>query len=261
MDKDTLRRGRPSLHRQYQILATQKKLPDPAHFGISMALCGGDAALFLAFELLADSRVPEHIHTTVKQLFTNQLISTCAGQMQDIYFEALPDMPSKNDIYRLMKTKTASYTLALPLMVGAAFAGQPARTLAKLQTIGIAAGTIFQIRDDELGLLGNTEQIGKPVGSDIIEGKKTLLYYYLSKACTSGERSKTKSIFGNSGATSKDIAYVQTLVRRHNIPRLLAEEIGDLEKKALKVVGELNLDNKSRSELVSLVKFCGNRLV
>ena len=51
---------------------------------------------------------------------------------------------------------------------------------------------IFQIRDDELGVMGNTAKTGKPVGADIREGKKTLIYYYLMKTCTCDRTTATK---------------------------------------------------------------------
>jgi geranylgeranyl diphosphate synthase type I len=259
MDNDDLRRGQPSLHRQYQSLATGEKLADADHFGTSMAICGGDAALFLAFELLASCQAAPQVQATVQQLFVNQLVTTCAGQMQDLYLEARPDMPSKKAIHELMQTKTASYSLSLPMAIGAALAGQTAATLTKLQNIGISAGTIFQIRDDELGIMGKADEIGKPVGSDITEGKKTLVYYYLLRNCSASEYEKAKAIFGNPIATPEDIEYIQKLVKRHKIPQLLNNEVSRLEKAAIKHINGLSVSIKNKAEFKELVRFCGNR--
>jgi geranylgeranyl diphosphate synthase type I len=258
MDNDDLRRGQPSLHRQYQSLATSEKLANADHFGTSMAICAADAALFLAFELLASSQAAPRMQTA-KQIFVDQLVITCAGQMQDLYLEARPDMPSKKAIYELMQTKTASYTLSLPMAVGAALAGQTGSTIKKLQDIGTNAGIIFQIRDDELGVMGRAEKIGKPVGSDITEGKKTLLYYYLLKSCGIAEHNKAKAIFGNPKATPEDIAYIQKLVRHHKIPQLLNNEVSHLEKAAIKQIDGLDVSDKNKTEFKELVRFCGNR--
>lgn len=259
MDGDELRRGRPSFHRQYQTVGADHGLLDTPQFGINMAMCGGDIALFLAFGLLASSKIAPEVRATVDKLFTGQLVDTCVGQMQDVYFEARPAVPSKRAIYGIMRAKTATYTLALPLAMGAALAGQSVATLSKLQAFGAAAGTIFQIRDDELGVMGNSRKTGKPVGADIKEGKKTLLYYYLTKRCTATERKKMKTVFGNPNSTTDDVAYVQDLVQSHRIPQLLNDDIMRLETRATRQIDSLDLSQQSKAELQELVTFCAQR--
>jgi geranylgeranyl diphosphate synthase type I len=260
MDNDALRRGKPSLHRQYEILAGKETLAEPDRFGTSMAMCAGDTALFMAFEILAGSSAEQPVRGNVQRLFNEQLVRTCAGQMQDIYLEARPDMPSKKAIYELMKHKTASYTLALPLAMGAALAEQPEAIIRRLQAIGTDAGVIFQIRDDELGVLGETCKTGKPVGADIIEGKKTLLYYHLLKRCDAAERQKAKAIFGNPAASRDDIRYVQKLVRARGVTSLLDSEISRLEARASTRIGQLRLPEKTKDTFMELVRFCGSRV-
>jgi geranylgeranyl diphosphate synthase type I len=224
-----------------------------------MGICAGDATLFLAFELLAEAGNTPTVRAVAQQLFSQQLVDTCIGQMHDVYYEVRPAMPSKQAIYGIMQAKTAAYTIALPLAMGAALAGQPTATLRQLQAIGIAAGTIFQIRDDELGAMGDSRQTGKPVGADIREGKKTLLYYYLMKKCTATEGKKVKAIFGNPDSTAHDIIYIQKLIRQHCIPQLLNKDISRLQKKAITAIGELPVTTRSKDELTELVTFCAQR--
>ena len=253
MDGDDFRRGQPSLHRQYQVFADKNGLAESARFGSNMAICGADICLFFAFGLLPSER------EVVGDLFTRMLAEVCDGQMQDIYLQSRPATPSKRVIYDLMKTKTAAYTISLPLAAGAALAGQPPAVLRQLRQIGDAAGMIFQIRDDELGVMGDTGSTGKPVGADIREGKKTLIYYYLMQKCSAGESRQLKVIFGNPELTQDDIAVVQRLIARHRIPRLLNAEIGRLEKQALRTLEKLNLSKSDKGELKSLVAFCAKR--
>jgi geranylgeranyl pyrophosphate synthase len=253
MDEDELRRGQASMHRQYELQAAQDKLADPEHYGVSMALGGGDLALFLALDLLAAA--PE----AVRRLFTKQLAVTCAGQMQDIYLESRPDMPPKQDIMDLMARKTASYSFALPLMMGAAFAGQPPATIRTLQAFGTAAGTIFQIRDDELGVLGDTRATGKPVGSDIREGKKTLLASYLLEHGSEEERRKLGGIFGDPGAGGQEIRYVQQLVKKHKITELLNADVTRQAWDAEAIIDTADVPKQARKTLVELLKYCSSR--
>jgi geranylgeranyl diphosphate synthase type I len=253
MDDDALRRGEPAIHEQYRRMAEKKSLADAVHFGTSMALGAGDAALFLGMELLAGAP-PE-----AQRLFARQLAATCAGQMQDIYLESAGAMPSKEAIYELMATKTAAYTVALPLMLGAALAGQPDTALERLREAGTAAGIIFQIRDDELGVLGDTAKTGKPVGSDITEGKKTLLYYYLMKKAGKDEHSRLDGIFGNPRATQEDIDYVRKSVEDRGVRILLNGEISAFERQASAAIDGLDLSETHRKEFAQLVAFCGKR--
>lgn len=258
MDEDDTRRGQPAMHHQYRLAAEKTGLRNGRQYGGNLALAGGDAALFLAFELLTDaqSRYPGN---SAFHLFASQLLTTCFGQMQDIYLEAAPGMPSKQAIYELMESKTAAYTLALPLAMGGALAGQPEPVIEQLQALGTAAGTIFQIRDDELGAMGDPAKTGKPVGADIKEGKKTLFYYYLVQHSSAKERKLLGAIFGQAAASEQDIAYVQQLARQKDIPAILDKAIRQLESRALQCIEGLGIAANGRRELASLVAFCANR--
>lgn len=258
MDDDDMRRGRPSMHSQYRLSAKRENLSEPVRFGTNMALAGGDAALFMAFGLLGRARAARNDHRFY-DMFVSQLLKTCAGQMQDVYLEARPAMPSKREIYTLMRTKTAVYTLALPLTMGAAMAGQSEPIIRQLKSIGAAGGTIYQIRDDELGVLGDQARTGKPVGADIKEGKKTLFYYYLRKKCPPRERPRLDGIFGNPGATPDDIVYIQKLARHHGIPRMLSQEVKTLQDQASTRISALPVDTAAKKELGQLINFCAQR--
>lgn len=254
MDGDELRRGQPSMHRQYETLAGRRRLTNPPGFGLGMALSGGDIALLLAFELLGQANSP-----TAQQLFTNQLLQTCGGQMQDIYLGAASAEPDRRAIYEIMEQKTAGYTIALPLAIGAVMAGRPAPILQRIQTIGRLIGIIFQIRDDELGVLGSQRQTGKPVGADIRENKKTLLRYHLMRRCTADERRKLAGIFGNPAATYADIRSAQALLRKYEVSELVAEEIAGLRREAQIHIERLATSQASKQAFEALLAFCSER--
>jgi len=259
IDQDGLRRGRPSIHKQYGDLAAARGLPDAARLGEGLALCAGDMVLFLGFELLATAKSETAGSLALSQLFVRELTTVCAGQMQDIYLGALPTPPPKRDIYAVMRAKTATYSLALPLEAGAILAGRPAATRRRLHDVGMAAGTLFQIRDDELGSLGRAGDIGKPVGSDIREGKKTLLYYYLWQVAGAAERQRLAAIFGNPDAGAADIKYVQQAMRRHKVPARLKQDVAQLEQTAFRHIERLDLDQTAKNNLRQLVGFCAAR--
>lgn len=252
IDNDDFRRGGSSLHNQYMKKGNEKGVDGAAMFGVNMALCGGDMCLFFAFELLTE--VPK----SVCSLFTSLLVEVCEGQMRDVYLQTRPSV-SKQSIYELMKSKTAVYTVSLPLMAGALLAGGSPATLRKLRIIGDAVGTIYQIRDDELGVMGSSSKTGKPIGADIREGKKTLIYHYLLKKCSIPERRTLRVIFGNPSLTENDIVIVQKLIRKHRIQTLLNREVQTLANRALKTLEALELSAVHKTELESLIEFCAKR--
>lgn len=259
IDRDDLRRGQPAIHRQYSDLAAARHLPEAPRLGENLALCAGDMILFMAFELLASAQAESGGSPVLSELFVRELTTVCAGQMQDIYLGALAKPPAKRDIYAVMRAKTAAYSVALPLAAGAILAGRPIAARKQLYAVGLAAGTMFQIRDDELGALGRSANIGKPVGSDIREGKKTLLYYYLWQAAGSGERRKLTNIFGNPEAAPHDIAYVQQALRRYHVPARLQADIEQLERTAARHIDQLKLGQPAKAELLRLARFCAAR--
>jgi geranylgeranyl diphosphate synthase type I len=253
MDHDDARRGQPSLHRQYQMLGNRQNLLSTKGFGNNMAICAGDMCLFMAWKLIADA-------PSAAGLFGDVLVKVCDGQMQDLYYGAKQSTPSKPAIYNLMRSKTAAYTLTLPLALGATLAGQSQTTVRKLRRFGDITGVIFQIRDDELGVMGNTAKTGKPVGADIREGKKTLIYYYLMKVSGAADRRQLREVFGDQNATAADIKAVQKLIRSRGVPKLLNEDIERFRKKALSILESIDLHEQRKDELRSLVDFCAQRL-
>lgn len=259
MDQDDKRRGQPAIHKKYQQFAQQQELDtNVQHFGNSLAMCASDILIFLAFELLAE-RQNDPRQAKLQSTFTQVLIKVCQGQMQDIYQGAAKNSPDKQTIFDLMQAKTASYTLAWPLIAGAMLSDSPAKICRQLEDFGLAVGTIFQIRDDELGALGNTKKLGKPVGADIREGKKTLLQYYLYRKVSPSELIKIKSIFGNSKAKDADIKYVQQLIKRYGITDLLVKDIDKLQNLAFKIIDRARISETTKEDLRKLTYFCSAR--
>ncbi len=259
MDKDALRRGSPSMHEQYRSLADELHLIHPEHLGMSMAMNTGDSALFLAFGLLGTLKAEADRKSRTVSLFAEQVRLTCAGQMQDLYFEARREEPGRQELYDLMATKTAAYTIALPLMMGATLAGASDKAVSQLKGYGTKTGMIFQIRDDELGTMGASETTGKPVGSDIRSGKRTLIRHYLLQRSTPAERTRLHAIFGNPDASLEDISYVQGLIRTHGIGELLAADIARLQDEAGTILDLITLPAPARDELYRLIEFCSRR--
>ena len=79
---------------------------------------------------------------------------------------------------RVLRFKSAKYTVERPLHIGAALAGGTPELLAALSAYGLPVGEAFQLRDDLLGVFGDPAVTGKPAGDDLREGKRTVLVAY-----------------------------------------------------------------------------------
>lgn len=179
IDRDALRHGEPTLHEQYR--AWGKKflnLKNPEHFGDSIALIVGDMLFALGNNIIFKSGFPEkHLFAALSRM--QQIVSgTVVGQAQDIYIE-YRGKASSREILEMYERKTARYTVEGPLHIGALLAGGTPELAVELTRYALPVGIAFQIQDDILGMYGDETRLGKPIGSDIREGKITLLVSHI----------------------------------------------------------------------------------
>ncbi len=254
MDRDLLRRGEPTILAQFKELGSSLQT-DAGHFGMAMGICSGDVAFFLAFEELASLNLSANQHNALYRLFSNELVLVGFGQMDDLYFSALKRDVELVDIINIYRYKTARYTFVLPLLAGAILSMQDLEVLQNLEEIGLNLGIIFQIKDDELGLFGNQEQLGKPVGSDIAEGKKTIFYYHLLKNCTAGEKISVSEIFGNSKLTEEQYRYIIGLIEKYQLRREVNRYMELLRENVLIGINNLKVAEKYREQLLQFLEY------
>ena len=214
MDRDARRRGAPSIHEQYAGLASRGGLDDPAHFGTSMAVCAGEIAIFLAFEALAGIPGPPDRSAAVQRMFATEFGLVGLGQMRDIQAGSSGRPLGEREVLDLYRFKTARYSFALPLAAGWTLAGGRGSVLPLLKALGEDLGLVFQIKDDELGLFANARLLGKPVGSDVRQGKKTLYHSGLMDRAAGADRETVEAVFGRPDASERDILRIRDMAER-----------------------------------------------
>ena len=175
MDKDMVRRGKPTIHVRYKNLHQKNyHQGEPDHYGVSMAIDLGDSGFALSHLILADSDFSSKIKVRVLRRFNRQILTTAYGQGLDLAYEMLAKL-TEADILRIHHFKTANYTITGPLQYGALFAGADEKRVEVFEKYGLPVGIAFQLRDDELGIFSSQKVLGKPIGSDIKENKNTIL--------------------------------------------------------------------------------------
>ena len=157
MDKAEVRRGRPTVHIQWNE---------------NTAILSGDQMMIEAYTLL--SKVPERALARVLQLFNKMATEICEGQQYDVDFEQKSHVTI--DEYLMMIRLKTSVLLANALQIGAYIAGANDKEQEALYQFGIHIGLAFQIQDDILDVWGDPKTFGKAVGGDIACNKKTFVY-------------------------------------------------------------------------------------
>lgn len=210
MDRDDFRRGKPAFHRRYaDTLASEAK--EPRHTGEALAICAGDVAFFLASESVMTASLPEPYGADMRRTFFRECVLVGIGQMDDVFLGARLKPVTVAEILPVYRYKTARYTFSMPLILGAIAAGAGAELRNGLDAVGEKIGTLFQIKDDELGLFGEEADIGKPTGSDIREGKKTILLTLMAEKSAGADKERLLQTLGNPALTTADITFVRSL--------------------------------------------------
>ena len=232
MDRDHKRHGQDTIHEKYRKLA-QKYFPDKdhEHYGQSLAIVIGDLCYTLGNKILFQADFPAK--TILKALTKLQDIvyEVIPGQIRDITLE-FKNKVSEKEILRVQEAKTAHYTFAGPIQMGCILAGNKNKRMQENFThYSLAVGKAFQIRDDILGIFGEEKKLGKPVGSDISEGKQTLLVNYVLKKGTPEQKRIINKLLGKKKISQTDL----------NIFRQIIKESGSLDyslRKGEKLVKE-----------------------
>lgn len=196
IDRDDLRHGKKTMHAQYRDHYRRFFQGQNAeHFGNSIAIVTGDFVYSLGNQVIFASQFDPI--TIVRALNKMQDIVglTCVGEIQDIYMEYSKKV-TEDRILQMYENKTARYTFDGPLKLGAIFAGADDVFCEQLSAYAIPVGIAFQIRDDILGVFGNSQKTGKPVGSDIAEGKMTYLVHHAYKNASEAQKKVLNRYFG-----------------------------------------------------------------
>jgi geranylgeranyl diphosphate synthase type I len=225
MDRDVKRRGEDSFFYRYVKRAESDRLSDPYHIGESLGICAGDVGFFLGFDLVSRCGLTPADRSRVLSRCANELAFVGVAQMFDVLRGASRDHSEVDSVLTLYRFKTGRYTFSLPLALGAIAAHAPDDAVATLDEIGELLGLVFQIKDDEIGLFGDEKRIGKPVGSDVREGKKTLFTYYLFNQMDPVDAAVVRGIFGNHDATLDQVEIVRGLVERYGIRTLVDQRV------------------------------------
>jgi geranylgeranyl diphosphate synthase type I len=244
MDEAPLRRRRLSTFRALaELSAAVPHRGDPARFGTSAAILTGLLGFVLADRLFLTSGFPPEAIRRVAERYDRMRMRTIAGQYLDL-LAAYRGEADEGTARRIGELKSAGYTVADPLVIGALCASDDTAILNALEAYGLPLGEAFQMRDDVLSLFGRPSQTGKDRDGDIREGKQTVLIAKARAHASGEDRAFLERAVGDRGLSLADAERVRDIVTSTGALRATDELITQLATRARdaidpEVVGEL----------------------
>ncbi|MHC4744234.1 MAG: polyprenyl synthetase family protein [Planctomycetota bacterium] len=226
IDNDSLRRGGPTVHEAMRIAAqTRHNLPPElaAEYGRDIAVLSGDVQHGWAVTAFVDCALESGIDPTLVLKLIGHLQTYVLGNL--IFGEVMDVRYGMRDLGEIEDISEEKIIEMLWLKTGVlyGFAGMAGSLIGKntcdfedeqVQAITHFAskcGTAFQLQDDILGILGDEASLGKPIGSDIREGKKTVIVYEALKNANESQRQIILATLGERSATDDQVEAVSKL--------------------------------------------------
>lgn len=212
IDQDEFRHYGPSMHYWYEKKYSSKyQGKDLKHFGHSMAINAGDVIFSWSYEAIASADFDPGRKIDVMKEISKINQNTVMGQVLDMSLE-MGSVVKEDLIYSVQYYKTALYTITGPLQLGAILAGAGNDELKFIYDFSVPLGIAYQIQDDILGIFGDEEKIGKPVGSDLREGKKTLLISYIIDNAEKVDKEFVLSRLGRQDISREDVEKIREIM-------------------------------------------------
>jgi geranylgeranyl diphosphate synthase type I len=234
MDNSDLRRGKAAIHKQ---------------FGSSAAILIGDLALVWDQQSYNRSGAANSQASEIHDVMRTELM---AGQFLDVYEQTQNTFSIERSL-KIARYKSGKYSIERPLHFGAALAAP--NNLAELMTTyseyGLPLGEAFQLRDDLLGVFGDSKETGKPAGDDLREGKRTALIAYAYERGSGATKALIESKLGGA-LDNADIELLREAIIESGAVVHIEDLIEKLAEQALEAI-EILPQNQLLTEMVSLV--------
>ncbi len=240
IDHGEKRRGGPTMHRELARWARHPRSPGAADYGTGLAITLGDLEEPFTVGALLSCPVPLGARLAALDEYRRMTQWTAYGQILDIENGAWdPRAVTERDVLIVHRLKSAVYTVASPLAIGALLGGWRPPQLADLRRIALDLGVAFQLRDDVLGAGLSGGRLDKDA-NDLTEGKRTLLVVRALSTGTPRERAAVRAVLGNPRASRTMIRRAQTALQtsgslaysERTISRLTRRALGRLARSA-----------------------------
>ena len=256
MDGSLLRRGQPTLNRKYNN---------------RFAVNAGDSLQVIMWKILRDNEFVIGVDKSFRVIdeFIKILERTTFGQTAELWFSERNILSfSESDYYFIVDGKTSCYTISGPMRLGAIVGNSDFESLNKtifpiLDNIGKCFGRAFQIIDDVLNITSDFDGLKEKRGSDIVEGKRTLLLIHLLNNCTKDQREKVCNIMNESQIckSQEDIEYIIDLFSQMGSIDYAFEKAKDWSKRGFYLFKQCDflINTDAKEKLLAIMDYLVNR--
>ena len=239
MDNSDIRRGRPSVHKKYSV---------------NNAIISGDLMMIYAYDYL--SAVEESQLREVFTSFNDTAGKIIEGQQMDIDFETRMDVGDEEYI-KMIGYKT-SVLLAESLRIGGVIANTSDENKELIYNFGLNLGLSFQIKDDWLDTYGTGEKIGKKIGGDILQNKKTMLFVKAWELANSKTREVIEGLMNHEDEKEK-IEKMMNIYNELGVNNLIENQMTEYFQKGLSYLDKIAIEKERKMPLLNFAHKIYNR--
>jgi geranylgeranyl diphosphate synthase type I len=232
-------------------------------WGEAQAINAGDGMFTLArlaLYRLLEAGVAASQVLEAARLLDEATLALCEGQHLDMEFEERMDVTC-DDYLAMISGKTAAL-MGAAAAVGALLGGAPEDAVAAFKEFGRCLGLAFQIRDDVLGIWGDTAETGKPAGEDIAARKKSFPVVYALERASEDDRRSLRRVHGAGAVSPEGVAEVLAVLERSGARAASEEAAARHAEEALSALGRLqglDLVPARRREMEALALYLVHR--
>jgi geranylgeranyl diphosphate synthase type I len=252
IDRSPMRRGGPSMHRLFNAFYGK---PADSPSGGDLAIIAGDIIFAFAVETLLSIEEDANRKEKALRIFLESTVDTGVGEYIDTVsgLSGIERTPLE-EVLLTYEYKTSKYTFRCPLNMGAVLAGAGSTELEKLSALSSSLGQAFQIQDDLLDVFSSPERTGKPVLSDIAEGKRTLLMWHAFSELDGPGRKELTGLLKSGTKTGADIERTAAIVRDTEAGSRCFSRMNGLFEDTLSLCGNLRMNTKQLDALETFIR-------
>ncbi len=235
IDHATERRGGPAVHRELEAAhRAQRRLGSSEQYGEGIGITLGDLEEPFTVAAILGSRVPAAGRLAALDEYVAMTRLTAYGQLLDIRNGTVRagDL-TERDVLNVHRLKSAVYTVASPLKIGALLGGARVGRLGDLEAVAMDLGIAFQLRDDVLGAGFDAGASGKSA-NDLVEGKRTLLVVAAWRDGSSADRAALDAVLGRPDASAAEVERARDVIRGTGSLEHSERTIATLTRRALR---------------------------
>ena len=233
MDSANTRRGKETVHKKW---------------GVNSGVLSGDVMLIMAYQLLENYDSKTYLE--LNKLLNKTAKQVCEGQQMDMDFELKSNVEFEEYI-KMIEFKTA-VLLGCSLKMGAIIADASKEDQEFIYQYGINLGLAFQFQDDYLDTFGQQNKVGKKIGGDILENKKTVLFHMAIANSNKSQKEKILELYSSKENSSEDkINKITSLFIETKADKSSLELVDQYTQKAIKLINCLSFNQTKKNDFIN----------